>query len=279
MNDVIANGDLRPGSPEAAALAFARVEREIAALDGDKLAAINVDIPRTVITVLRVLPSLLSLRSQMLDTFTRFPIASLDKLHTYALAAWYAHLLTLGSTPENAKKPLVEEATSLRENLLVAAEALAHRKLLDPKHVAQIRSGKGHVDMAGDLVALATLFTSDWDAIEGKTAVTWDEVERAAQLGPELMVALGAGVQAPDRSAAFLADQRRRAFTLLVRAYDDCRRAVTYLRWSEGDANEIAPSLFAKRTKKTKPTNQGATSDDSAPAPEAPPASEGGCSS
>jgi len=253
MNDVIANGDLRPGSPEEAARALALVEREIAALDGDKLAAINVDIPRAVVTALGALPALMSLRPRIVEEMPRFPIASLDKLHTYALAAWYAHLLTLPPTePENGDKALIDEATALRSDLLVAAEALAHRKLLDAKHVAQIRSGKGHIDTANDLVALATLFTNEWDAVEGKTAVTMAEIERAATLGPRLLATLGMRQQVQDRSPAQLADQRRRAFTLLVRAYDECRRAVTYLRWSEGDANKIAPSLYGSRGKAKK---------------------------
>jgi hypothetical protein len=41
--------------------------------------------------------------------------------------------------------------------------------------------------------------------------------------------------------------QRARAFTLLVNAYDACRQALAYLRWKEGDAESIAPSLFKKR--------------------------------
>ena len=42
-------------------------------------------------------------------------------------------------------------------------------------------------------------------------------------------------------------ERRVRAYTLFVRAYDQCRRAATYLRWGEEDADEIAPSLFANR--------------------------------
>ncbi|MBI5479925.1 MAG: hypothetical protein HY906_13755 [Deltaproteobacteria bacterium] len=43
-------------------------------------------------------------------------------------------------------------------------------------------------------------------------------------------------------------DRRDRAFTLLVNAYDTFQRAVTYLRWNEGDAGTIAPSLFDYRS-------------------------------
>lgn len=42
-------------------------------------------------------------------------------------------------------------------------------------------------------------------------------------------------------------ERRQRAFTLFARAYDECRRAATYLRWQEGDADELVPSLYSGR--------------------------------
>ena len=39
--------------------------------------------------------------------------------------------------------------------------------------------------------------------------------------------------------------RRQRVFTLLARAYDQLRRHLSFLRWSEGDVDEIAPSLYA----------------------------------
>jgi hypothetical protein len=35
-----------------------------------------------------------------------------------------------------------------------------------------------------------------------------------------------------------------------VRTYDEVRRLVAYFRWEEGDADELAPSLFAGRARK-----------------------------
>src|SRR5690606_31608697 len=57
----------------------------------------------------------------------------------------------------------------LRENLLVAAEALAHRDLVSPSRVAEIRRGQGHHDTANDLIALAALFRESWATIHGRT--------------------------------------------------------------------------------------------------------------
>lgn len=257
MVDRLTNNQLRPGSSREAALAFAKVEDEMAALDPERLAPINVDIPRAVLTALGALPALFALRPRIVKELSCFPSASIDNLESYALAAWYAHLLFLPA-PEakSALASLVEEATKLRRALLVAAEALAARDLLDASKVAQIRSGQGHIDTASDLVALSTLFTNDWQSLKSKTAVTRVEVERAATLGPELLVALGVRESTGATPRSKIEDQRRRAFTLLVRAYDQCRRAVTYLRWSEGDANKIVPSLFSNRKRSRKTTRE-----------------------
>lgn len=244
---------LRPGSSREAALAFAEVEEEMAALDPERLAPINVDIPRAAITALGAIPSLSALRPRIVKELPTFALASIDNLETYALAAFYAHLLSLPAEAKSVHAPLIEEATKLRRTLLVAAEALADRDLLAPAQVAQIRSGQGHIDTAGDLVALATLFTNDWHKLKTKTAITRAEVERAATLGPELLAALGVREHAGGKSPSQIKEQRRRAFTLLVRAYDQCRRAVTFLRWSEGDTRKIVPSLFASRSKSRRP--------------------------
>jgi hypothetical protein len=48
------------------------------------------------------------------------------------------------------------------------------------------------------------------------------------------------------QTAATLSDgslRVRRAWTLLDRAYNHCRRALSFLRFEEGDADTLAPSL------------------------------------
>lgn len=243
---------LAPGSSRNAAVAFELVKDEMASLDADELARINVDIPRAVATVLSALPALLALRPTIARDLPTFPLDALDKLETYALAAFYAHVVSLsGDEADGEYATLVDEATALRRALLVAAEALAHRDLLNSSTVARIRSGQGRVDLAGDLVSLSDLFRDAWPAVETKTAVTRAEVDRAASLASLLMAALGAR-SAKKREPSVVKDQRRRAFTLLARAYDQCRRAVSYLRWSHRDAGTIAPALAGPRSRRMK---------------------------
>ncbi len=144
-------------------------------------------------------------------------------------------------------QPLLEEATALRARLLGDAEALAARGLLDLESVQAIRSGQGNLDTANDLVALSALMGASWAKIENKTAATAEEVHRAGDLGPLLIAALGVREHGARATPAEAADRKVRAFTLFTAAYDQVRRGVTYLRWDEGDAESLAPSLYKGR--------------------------------
>lgn len=238
----------RPQAPAKSAGALAKVKPEMAALAAADVASINIDIPQAVSVVLGVAPHLGSLRAQIVKALPEHPIHTFDNLETYALAVYHAHILSLPpETAEDRVAALLEEATPLRENLLGDAEALARRGLLDADAVAEIRKGQGNVDKANDLVALSALFTRHWDEIENKTAATPAEVQRAGELGPLLLAALGAREHGAAPAPAEVADQRRRAYTLFVRAYDETRRALSYLRWHEGDLDQLAPSLYKGR--------------------------------
>jgi hypothetical protein len=256
--------------PADAAAAFAKIEPETRALAPSTLKPITVDIPRAVAIAVGAVPHIHALREQVVVELPHFPIHKLDNIGVYALAAWYAHLLALPETSEKELAALIAESAPLREDLLVAAEALAHKGYLDKAAVAAIRSGQGNIDQANDLVALAALFTREWEKVKNRTTVEWAEVERAAVLGPQILVALGVrdqpGVKATDPTSP--TERRARAYTLFVTAYDECRRAVHYLRWHEDDADVIAPSLFATRTRNaSQPANDQPQPPTDAPAP------------
>jgi hypothetical protein len=257
-----------PSAPNAAADAFAKVEPELASLSAEALAPVTVDVGAAVASVLAAAPRLREHREAVVEQLPHHPLWALDKLEMYAQAAWYAHLLHSysHSSPENAKA-LLDEATRLRESLLIAAEALAHRNLLDADTVARIRKSLAQVDLSGDLLALAALFRESWGKISSKTAVEKSEIDRAAELGPAVLVASAARKHKSTDTEA----QRARAFALLVNAYDLCRQALTYLRWKEGDVDTLAPSLFKKRPGR-KP---GAKKDEEGAAPEGHEAHEG----
>ncbi len=228
------------GSSGAAALT--KIEAELAALAPEQISPITIDVQAAVATVLAAAPRIHEHRAAIAAELPKMPIRWVDDLETYARAAWHAHLVeTYASAGPDASKALIEEANKLREGLLIAAEALAHRNLLDADAVADVRRGSG--DMGADLSRLAALFSTSWGKVSAKTAVERHEIDRARELGPA--VAVVESIQKRPASAG--GDQNARAFSLLSRAYDQCRRAIAYLRWAEGDMESIAPSIFRKK--------------------------------
>lgn len=238
----------KPGIPAEAAKALAEVSPILATMSPSDLTPITTDIPRAVAIAVGAVPHIAKLRDQAAK-LPDFDITNVDRLGVYALAAWYAHLLGMPEAVANSLGALLEEAKPLREPMLLAAELLALLGHFNTTAVKDIRAGQGNIDIANDLVALSALYATAWSRVENKSPVEWAHVERAAQLGPQILVALGVrdqpGAKVEDGSTP--PERRLRAYNLFVNAYDECRRAVTYLRWAEGDADEIAPSLFANR--------------------------------
>jgi hypothetical protein len=218
----------------------------------EELVPVNVDVPSAVATVLGSLPEIRALRDEIAKSMSNFDLVSFDKLEDYALALNDAHGEYLTATqPTNDLQQLIDEGTKLRGVLFSDATALALRGLIDEKKLSELKGTVGYKNLATDLNVLYKVLSSSWEQIAGKCAVQQSELERAAKLGQHLIRVVGLREQG-TASVAAATDLRMRAFTLFVRTYDHTRRAVNFLRWNEGDAEKIAPSLYAGRTVRRK---------------------------
>ena len=90
------------------------------------------------------------------------------------------------------------------------------------------------------------VYRVDWAKLSGHTTLREHELDAAESTAAELNHAFATRA---ERYKALQAanEQRRRNFTLLARAYDEVRRGIHFLRWYEGDADDIAPSLYQGR--------------------------------
>lgn len=246
----------------AAPSAFAAIEQELADLPLEQLVRPTVDVARAAATALAAVPRLRELRAELVAWIPAFPIHKLDRLETYALAAWYAD--SCASDPGAAARALAAEGAPLRAELRVAAEALADRGLVSTLAIAGAGAGTGHLAVAKGLLKLGSVLLEAWPEIEGRTALTRARAERACTLATQLLVAVGER----DRTDRPEVLARQRAFTLMMDAYESCRRAVFALRWREGDVDEVAPSLFASRGRR----RSRARVDEPPPAPASKPA-------
>ena len=135
----------------------------------------------------------------------------------------------------------------MRETFVTDLNALVRRGLVGSDRVGELKVPNGYRAVADDLFSLVNILRSSWDAIQGKTAISEEELTEAELLASRLIDTVGQRDEAPQ-TIAEAALRRQRAYTLLMNAYDDVRRVVIFVRWHEGDADEVAPSLYAGRS-------------------------------
>jgi hypothetical protein len=227
---------------EAAELAYERVKGEIESLDATDLAAFNVDVVSATSIALGVAERILTFRDRM-SKLPEFDIRCIDNLVDYAKAAWYIYVTNL-PIPEPADAAnLIEEVAKLRAKLLMWAAPLVGAGKFDESAVAKIKEGSGSKDAPSDLVALVGLYRSKWEEVKDMCGVTEEDLARGAQIGPALFALVSRREAKSSTSTPEGTLRVRRAWTLLDRAYTQCRRALQFLRAEEGDADIIAPSL------------------------------------
>jgi hypothetical protein len=239
-------------SNEEFLLGFKRVEQEVRAAPETSLAPVNLDVPSTVTTVLGAWPEISALREQVAG-LKGFDVTQLDKLRDYALALGHAHGVYRGASgPPDGVAKLGEELSSIRDMLFADAIALAKRGVFDEGRIVKLRSGSSYKNLAFDVVGLVEVLRERWADIAGRTGVQSAELDHAAQLAQRLVTAVGVREQQPVATGA-ASLLRQQAFTLLLAAYDEVQRAISFLRWHEDDVESIAPSLWAGRGSRPAP--------------------------
>jgi hypothetical protein len=227
--------------------AFEALAPELAAIPAETLIKVNLYVPKVVGTVMAKLRSIRTLRPKIEEYLPKFNLARFDRLETIVLALFYAHGAHLvASRPTPPLPALTERGTKLRRILLADASTQAERELFSEEVLADIRKGTGYQDLGEDLIALVSLYRSRWAEVKPTSGVSLAELDEAESLAAPLLVAAEERGMIPENRAKAI-EQRRRAFTLLIDAYDDVRRAALYLCRTVKEANEIAPSLYSGR--------------------------------
>ena len=238
--------------PASSAEAYEALYDEIAAVSDDALLTISAAIPFAVGIVLAAADRV----EVLMPELAQLPALDIDrirKLRMYAAACQYAYLLARVPVPVDPRLPrLLEEGATLRKRLLSTAEMLVEFGEVPEPRVAAIRNTHGHLEMAQGLERLAMLFREIWDRVESRVPITREMIERAPALAFELHGLLGEKIVRPLPNPRDAQRMKLRAYTLLVKAYEECQRGVTYLRHHEGDAAWYTPSFYTKRRRTPK---------------------------
>lgn len=232
-------------APDEALEAFEKTAVERAAIEPSDFASLTVDIGQAVDIVLAAIPRIRSLQKEI-DASVSTPVV-ISELETLTLATAHAHaLLKISMSPPEELDAVYKEASERRTVLKLEASGLAGHGLLNRDTVAGLKSENGFRNVAYELMSLVALFREAQSRIAGRTATTPADLDRAAVLATKLLKL--AALRDSRRSLTLAAlEERLRAFTLMHRAYEQARRAVEYVRWEQGDADKIAPSIYGNK--------------------------------
>lgn len=251
------------------ALATVMLERlmpELMAIPIGDLIQVNVDIVNAATIVLGNLPEIRALRVDIVKAVNDFNVDAIDRLEEYTLALYEAHgRYYVATKPRGELEQAIEEGTKLRQVLLADTNALTTRGLIDEAKFSELLGTVGHKNLAMDLNILYQVLKESWPTIQGKCAVTLEEIEHAMRLSQRIMRLVGLRDEGTE-GVAEAAEVRTRCFTKFVKAYNEVQRGVACVRWNHGDAEKIAPPLYPGRSARRKP----AASSDDAPPPAAP---------
>jgi hypothetical protein len=113
---------------------------------------------------------------------------------------------------------------------------------------------------------LASILRTNAAKVAARTSIKPDELAAAEDMANKLGKAVGLREQSPQVIAE-ASRVRQAAYTLFIKAYEEVRSGVQYLRRHEGDADSVAPSLFANRGNRKKPADENTDKPDSPATP------------
>lgn len=215
------------------------------------------DIASAYIVVGSSLPRILAYREQ-LASIGAFDLTLLDRVLVYGRAAIYALQRELALSPpkSEAHSKLVREMERLHARFFGTAKYLVAMGLMDEGILSAVRSGTSVVARAVDLGTIAIEFNAERARLGSQLILSVEEVARASAVSCEIIESLAARTVA-ERTPSEFKHERQRAATVFLEAWDEIRRAVHWVRWREGDASELAPSLFDTADRRAYKTRKG----------------------
>lgn len=229
--------------------ALDKVRLELRALAPEDIRLPRIDVERAVDLVLRAQVRVEARREEILAACPGFNPDLFEATRLAAMALRDANAaVKRDPCIRREMSDLVAEAKSARRLLLRTAGLV---EFLGEPGSARLHEMRGRQDpkmIAEDLIELSSMLEKAWARVETHVPLTRTQLERALKVGEKLLHALEEGFETERDSV----DLRNRAFTLLRLRYEEMRRVVTYVRWHHGDANEIAPSLFTLRKRRSR---------------------------
>jgi hypothetical protein len=247
--------------PAASIAAYEQTKAAIAEAAKGELTHINVDLSLAVRIMLTAAGNTVRYR----DELAKLGIDAATKLEQQAHALSYA--TALHAWTMNVREPiadLAEELVNVRRVLTTELELCELRGVI-AKGAVTLEGTTSYLALAGDVRAIGSAFLANWERVGPEVGGKIEHVHAALAKADQLIATLARSeeVQEEQQGAALM---RSAAWTLALATYRELERGIAFLRFYEGDADEIVPSLFARPRKRgsdngaaTETTGAGAT--------------------
>jgi hypothetical protein len=236
-------------STTASAAAFELVKADIQAkADSGELAALNVDAT----TVVRAVLTGWGNAQPYLPLIEQLPfvdLGRLKKLPSYALAFGHAHALHAWTLEGPKETDGLAEALRQARRVLVAELELMEVRNVLPKGTIKLQGTTSFHAMIEDVRAIGTAFMASWTKVGPQLGGSSDHVEAALGAADKLIAALAQSDQLQEKVRG-TTRMRAAAWTLTYEVHRELERVVAFLRFHEGDAERIVPSLFVRTSRK-----------------------------
>ncbi len=240
--------DHEGGQPDPITLkrALDQIRKDIARIPASELVdARGVDPGSAAGIVIGSLARIEKHRAALAAEFGPTRIGFLDRLPTAAYATLQASIELVAADPASDLGALHQQVVDAHSLLFTDASSLANRKLLDRERVEAGRPIQGYRTAVQSVLVLVTLLRASWGKIRSSTPLKMEDIDAAEAVAQRMVEKLSTRDQGASRAPEF--DTRNRAFTNLVRVYGEVRRMLGFIRYWDGDADAIAPSLWSGR--------------------------------
>jgi len=244
-------------SPAIGSELLAEHRKEMDALSDEEVLTPNVDVAAAANTAIGAMPAIEMQREALVAQFGKQAKTALDGLVPVARLSLAANAMYA----THAEKDLEADAQRVREMrdaLANAVTAFIARGLVDSHALDRLTGGSSYHALVTDVLAIVSWFGTNASAIESHSKVTREELASAYLAAEKLAADLATRDQTRAGTSEPALD-RARAFTLFFRNYDGIRKMLGYLRWHQGDADAIAPSVHVRRRLSKSDAGQGDT--------------------
>lgn len=225
--------------------ALGRVGHELDALPEKSIRQPNLEVARAVSIAFGVASCVTEKLPEVLRCLPGFDTTLPGRLGDYAsVLLRYDAIVRMQVPPVTA--PPLQLAQQLRRRLLMNVELLVLYELMRPAVTTKLSMGTNIEGVSKDLRLLVGALRAAHHKIEGRCPVTAAELQQALLISSQLKRPVASAELVKYQAAV---QQRARAFTLMMSAYDEVRRTVCYLfPGKRGDT--MAPSLYAENLKR-----------------------------